>query len=70
MSRWKRLEQLQLHLHEMTAEELRRELPFWREHAEQLSGPAHKLALKRIHKLERALELKEREVDPDAVRGD
>jgi hypothetical protein len=63
MSRWKRLEDLEEHLHEMTAEELRNEVSFWSAHAAELRNPGHKLAMKRVHKLERALELKERQAD-------
>lgn len=64
MSRWKRLEELETRLDDMTASELRSELPFWKTHAERLrGGPAHKLALKWLRRLEKALEQKESETD-------
>jgi hypothetical protein len=61
MSRWKRLEELEQHLPQVTAQELQNEIPFWRAHANALRGPGHKLAMKLVHKLERALEVKLRQ---------
>jgi hypothetical protein len=58
MSRWKRLEEVEARLEDMSAEELRAWLVHWREHLQRLRGPALKLGIKDLHRFERALERK------------
>ena len=60
MSRWKQLEDIERRLPDMSAEELRAGVEFWRKHILALSGPALKLGRKFLCRLERALDLKAR----------
>ena len=59
MSRWKRLEDLENNLSGMSVQEIRKELVFWRQHANLLAQPAKKLAIKRVLKIEKILKQKE-----------
>ncbi len=63
MSRWKQLEEIEERLPDMSAEELRAALAMWRKHLVALRGPALKLGKQFLHRLERALELKESTVE-------
>jgi hypothetical protein len=58
MSRWKRLEEIEVRLPDMSADEVRDALQMWRKHLQQLRGPALKLGQKFLHRLQRALERK------------
>lgn len=62
MSRWKYLEQVDWHLDEMLLKELTEALSTFQTHLKTLTGEASKLARKRIHKIERAIELKRQEL--------
>ncbi|MDX1968082.1 MAG: hypothetical protein SFV23_12980 [Planctomycetaceae bacterium] len=61
MSRFKRWEELERKLPDMTAAEIRAELPFWTARMQHMWGPAVKPYQKWLHQLERALDLKERD---------
>ena len=58
MSRWKRLEEIEERLPDMSADEIRAALQMWHEHLQRLRGPALTLGKKFLHRLERALEHK------------
>jgi hypothetical protein len=45
----------------MSVQELKHWKTYWTEHADQLAPKIQKLALKRVHKIDRAIELKSRE---------
>ena len=55
MSRWKRLDNWEEKLQEMSVEELGTELAFWKCRAAWLRGPAHKLTMKTVHRVEAVL---------------
>ncbi len=59
MSRFKRLEDVIERLPDLSAEELRTELEFWKTRSHHMYGRAVKPYLKWIHKLESALEIAE-----------
>ncbi len=45
----------------MDVEELKRWLVYWTEHAQQLAPKIRKIGMKRVHEIERAIELKSRD---------
>ena len=60
MSRNKHLEKLEENLLQMSVPELRTELAYWREHANRFTRSlVKKLAMKRVHEIERVLLRKE-----------
>ena len=60
MSRWKRLEKLEEVLPQMSAQELKSELAYWTQYANQFTQPKiKKLAMKRVYNMQKALERKE-----------
>jgi hypothetical protein len=58
MSRWKQLEDLEKNISNMTVEQLRKELAYFKQHVKLLSQPARKGAMKRVHKIEKVLNRK------------
>jgi hypothetical protein len=62
MSRWKDLERVDWHLDEMSLKELKDALSIFQKQLLHLWGEALKGAKKRIHKIERAIELKRQEL--------
>ena len=56
----KRIGTLDQRLPTMTIAELEDELRFWKKHLTTLRGLAHKGAMKDVHKIERAMELRRR----------
>jgi hypothetical protein len=61
MSRWKKLDNWEEWLSEMTVEQLEDELAFWKRRASLFQPKVRKLALKQVHVVERALEKKRSE---------
>jgi branched-subunit amino acid aminotransferase/4-amino-4-deoxychorismate lyase len=45
----------------MDVEELKRWLVYWTEHAQRLAPKIRKIAMKRVHQVERAIELRSRD---------
>jgi hypothetical protein len=61
MSRWKKLNNYDEKLEQMTVEELRAEIAFWRKRANELRQPAKKGTMKMVFKIQRFLDKKLRE---------
>lgn len=61
MSRNKRWEEVEERMPDMSADELQNELWFWKGRERFMWGSAVKLYTKWIHRLERALEIKQRD---------
>ena len=59
MSRWKTLNDFEKKFPSMTVEELRSWLTFWKHHADMMGPKVKKLAMKRVHRIERAIEQRE-----------
>jgi hypothetical protein len=56
MSRWKKLDNWEEKLSEMTAEELEKELLFWKGRLKLFQPKIRTLAMKQVHTVQRALE--------------
>ena len=65
MSRWKKLDDWEEKLSQMTVEELAKELSFWKVRTQFFQPKVRKLAMKRVHTVERALYTKRSESDPN-----
>jgi hypothetical protein len=61
MSRWKKLNNYEEKLEQMTVEELRAEVAFWKKRANEFRGPARKGTMKFVFQVQRILEMKLRE---------
>jgi hypothetical protein len=56
MSRWKKLDNWEEKLSEMTVEELEKELSFWKGRLQFFQPKIRKLAMTRVHTVQRALD--------------
>ena len=61
MSRWKKLDNWEEKLSRMTVEELEKELSFWIARVQFFQPKVRKLAMKRVHTVQRALDCKRSE---------
>ena len=61
MSRWKKLDDWQEKVSEMTVEELQKELSFWKKRIQLFQPKVRKLAMKRVHTVQRELDRKRSE---------
>jgi hypothetical protein len=61
MSRWKKLEDWEEQLSEMTVEQVEKELSFWKGRLQLFQPKIRKLAMKQVHKVQRALDRKRSE---------
>lgn len=58
MSRWKKLDNYDAKLEQMTIEELRAEMAFWKKRANELAQPGKKGTMKMVFKVQRFLDRK------------
>ncbi len=56
MSRWKKLDDWEEKLSRMTVEELEKEFSFWKSRVQFFQPKVRKLAMKRVHTVQRALD--------------
>lgn len=61
MSKFKELEDFEHRFEQMSVEELRTWRTYWKQHAEHLAPKVRKEAMKRVHKIEKAITRKELE---------
>lgn len=61
MSRWKKLDDWEEKLSRMTIEDLEKELSYWKGRAQLFQPKIRKLAMKRVHAVQRALHRKQSE---------
>lgn len=61
MAKFKQLEEFERRFEIMGVEELRRWQSYWTQHAEHLSPRVRKEAMRRVHKIEKAIARKELE---------
>jgi hypothetical protein len=61
MSRWKKLDHFDAKLEQMTAEELRAELSFWKKRANELAQPGKNGTMKIVFKVQKVLDRKLRD---------
>ena len=70
MSRWKKLDNFEAKLEQMTAEERRAELSFWKKRANELSQPGKMGTMKIVFKVQKVLDQKLRDrLSADEGRG-
>ncbi len=61
MSRWKKLDNWEERLSDMTVEELEKELSFWKGRVQLFQPKVRKLAMKQVHTVQRVLDRKRSE---------
>jgi uncharacterized coiled-coil protein SlyX len=66
MSSWRRLEELEQKVPDLTIEELEEVIRFRKQHAQHLQPKVRRLAMKRVHRLESVLRQKLNQSDPES----